>query len=222
MKTKLLLIVLAACSFTLWAQEAKILEAIGTVEIKAPGSVEWLPARVGDTIAKNGAISTGFKSTARLSLGNSTITVRPLTRLSLEELTASQGAEQVELNLRAGRVRAEVNRPSNGNDVNFSVRSPSATASVRGTVFEFDGVNLDVIDSTVELSGSNGKRVIVDTGGSSYVNETTGQAAPPLEMAAADLTPDLPPGSDSGVTAGAGDKPLTVQRGSLSVTIIPY
>ncbi|MDR2371334.1 MAG: FecR domain-containing protein [Treponema sp.] len=220
MKAKLLFILCAACSSALWAQEAVLRETMGTVEIKAPGSEEWIPARAGDVLAKNGSLSTGFKSTALLSLGNSTITVRPLTRLSLDELVRVQGTEQVEIRLRAGRVRAEISPPENGR-VNFSVRSPSATASVRGTVFEFDGVNLDVMDSTVELAGRSGKPVIVDAGGSSYIDETTGRAAPPLEIAAAELVPDLPAGSDSGAAA-APAKPLTVQRGSVSVVIVPY
>jgi hypothetical protein len=221
MKAKLLFIACVACSFTLWAQEAVIRETTGTVEIKAPGSSEWISARAGDILAKNGSISTGFKSTALLSLGNSTITVRPLTRLSLDELSRAQGTEQVELRLRAGRIRAEISSPEGGR-VNFAVRSPSATASVRGTIFEFDGVNLDVTDSTVELAGRSGKPVIVDAGGKSYVDETSGQAASPMEIAAADLVPDLPLGSDSGVTVSAAAQPLTVQRGSISIVIIPY
>jgi ferric-dicitrate binding protein FerR (iron transport regulator) len=198
MKNKLMVIaVLFAMSAAAWGQDAVIREIRGTVEIKAPGASEWVPARPGTVLAKDASISTGFRSTALVVLGNSTLTVRPLTRLRLDELAEAQGREQVSLNLQTGRVRAEVTPPSGGK-TDFTVRSPSATASVRGTIFEFDGINLSVIDSTVRLSGPNGRSVLVDAGGTSFINEATGQAAAPLEIAAAVLTPELPHGSESG------------------------
>jgi hypothetical protein len=219
MKRMMTVLVLAAVLGTAAiAQEAVIREMSGTVEIKAPGSNAWVPAAPGQRLERETLISTGFKSTALLALGNSTLTVRPLTRLSLEELSESQGAERTAVFLRTGRVRAEVTPPA-GRRTEFSVRSPSATASVRGTAFDFDGVNLRVSSGTVSFSGSGSnsslsaraetKPVLVSAGSDSYVDESSGTAVSVFSAAETGLAPVLPAGSESGVgTAVTSTTPI--------------
>jgi hypothetical protein len=56
------------------------------IPIKAPGSTAWVSAVAGDRIEKDTLISTGFKSSAVILLGNSVLMVQPVTRLSLEEI----------------------------------------------------------------------------------------------------------------------------------------
>jgi hypothetical protein len=176
-------------------ETALVREFTGTVEVKVPGQGEWEPVRRGQRLPGDTLISTGFRSQALLDLGNSTLTVRSLTRLSITELFRAENSENVKLNLRTGRVKADVKPPAGGR-IDFSVRSPGVTASVRGTVFEFDTLNLSVSEGTVEFLGASGAPVLVDGGGSSFADESTGRPAPPLEVAAAELTPDLPPGAE--------------------------
>jgi hypothetical protein len=173
----------------------------GTVEVKAPGSAAWTNAVEGNRIEKNTIISTGFKSTAVVVLGDSVLTVRPLTRLSLEEIIRSQNDEQVNLYLHTGRVRADVSPPSGGK-TDFVVRSPVATASVRGTSFEFDTERLVVEEGRVQYSLENGRQTYVAAGGMSYVDETGNALVNPFEAVAELLTPALPPGSGSGGPMG--------------------
>jgi hypothetical protein len=66
--------------------QARFLTITGTVEVQRRGG-GWAPAAEGDVVDADTIISTGFKSSASLSLGNSTIQVRPLTRLTLMEIT---------------------------------------------------------------------------------------------------------------------------------------
>jgi ferric-dicitrate binding protein FerR (iron transport regulator) len=180
------------------AQETAFFREIsGTVEIKAAGSAEWVSVAAGDRIEKNTVVSTGFRSTAVLVLGDSVITVRPVTRLSLEEIIRNQNDEQVNLYLHTGRVRAEVKPPTAGK-IDFTVRSPTATASVRGTSFEFDTENLRVDEGQVQYSLSNGRRVFVAAGGMSYVDENNNTVISPFDAAAELLVPAPPPGSGSG------------------------
>jgi hypothetical protein len=187
---------------TVYAQEiAFFRELSGTVEIKAPGSALWVNAAAGDRIEKNTLISAGFKSTAVLVLGDSIITVRPLTRLSLEEIIRNQNNEQVNLYLHTGRVRAEVKPPAGGK-TDFTVRSPVATASVRGTSFEFDTERLLVGEGLVQYSLANGRQVYVAQGGVSYVDEVNNTVINPFDAAAELLVPAPPPGSGSGGPAG--------------------
>jgi ferric-dicitrate binding protein FerR (iron transport regulator) len=182
---------------------AVIRELSGTVEVKVSGSSVWRPASKNMSLAQDTVISTGLKSTALISLGNSTLTVRPLTRLNLEEIFQSQSSEQIGLRLQTGRVRAEVHPPTGGK-TNFAVRSPSATASVRGTVFEFDTVNLDVIEGRVRFSGSDGFAVLVGGGESSSLDWIRGQAIDPVAYTASAIVPDFPLGSgNNGKFSGA-------------------
>ncbi|AEF85952.1 conserved hypothetical protein [Treponema primitia ZAS-2] len=203
---------------------ARIQDISGTVELKKSGASSWTPARTGDTLTKDSLISTGFKSTAILALGNSTITVKPLTRLSLAELTTVDGTEQAALNLHTGRVRADVAPPAGGN-VDFSVRSPSVTASVRGTAFELDVRNIRVSEGTVLFSPTSGsgraKAIPVLAGESSFVDTRTGMVISPVMVRAASLNPPAPTGRDtpvkpraSGVAGVAGNQP-----GSLTINV---
>ncbi|MDR1174949.1 MAG: FecR family protein [Treponema sp.] len=184
------------------AQTAVVRELSGTVEVKAPGDSEWKAAAIGQTLDKASLISTGFRSTALIGIGNSTITVRPLTRLSLEEIAVKQNEEQVTLNLRAGRVRAEV-RPPAGGKTDFTVRSPIATASVRGTVFEFDGRRLSVEEGRVHLGGENVTGAYIGSGHATAVDTGTGRTATAAEAVQETLSPALPAGMDTTSAAPA-------------------
>ncbi|MDR2618899.1 MAG: FecR family protein [Treponema sp.] len=196
-----------------YAQEtASFREVSGTVEIKSPGSSLWAKAAAGDKIANNTVISTGFKSTAVILAGNSVIVVQPVTRLSLEEIIQNQNDERVGLYLQTGKIRAQVNPPAGGRS-DFTVRSPTATASVRGTSFEFDTENLRVDEGRVQYASANGRGVSVAAGGVSYVNETNNTVITPFEAAAELLTPAPPPGSGSGAPAG-DNAPVIIPPGS--------
>jgi hypothetical protein len=190
----------------LYAQEAEdsltiIREISGTVEVKAPDATAWTPASRGQVLELRSLISTGFKSSALIAIGNSTLSVQPLTRLSLEKLIRAGNEEKVDLNLRAGRVRASV-RPPEGGTTDFTVRSPTATASVRGTVFEFNGTELRVAEGRVHLSGggqtgayvgvSQSARTDVETGRTVGAAETRREALAPVVPAGIEQTSEIP------------------------------
>jgi hypothetical protein len=173
--------------------QALIREISGTVEVKAPGAADWSPAARGQSLDRGTVISTGFKSGALIAVGNSTVSVQALTRLSLEELIAAEGGEKVDLNLRAGRVRADV-RPPAGGSTNFTVRSPTATASVRGTIFEFNGAELRVVEGRVHLSGSGGNGTYVGQGQVGRTDIETGRPLGTAETVRETLIPAMPAG----------------------------
>ncbi|MDR1421068.1 MAG: FecR family protein [Treponema sp.] len=182
--------------------EARLVELSGTVEVKETDASAWRAAVPNEVIGKNTVISTGIKSTAVIVLGGSRLSVRPLTRLSLEELRQREGGEEVSLYLRSGRVRAEVSPPAGGR-TDFTVRSPSATASVRGTAFEFDTRHLRVDSGTVRLSNNRGQRVYVAGGQISHIDESEQRVVPPFEAANGLLTPALPELAGTGGDGGS-------------------
>jgi hypothetical protein len=148
------------------------------------------------SLDKNASISTGFKSTALIGLGDSLVRVQPLSRIRLDALALSKETADVALFLQAGRVRARVSPPAGGGKVNFQVRSPSVTASVRGTEFDMDPANVSMISGTVAFAGSDGVPVLVNAGQSG----SAGAGGPEVSS---ELSPALPPGARSGQGAGA-------------------
>ena len=215
MKRTILAFCFTVIGAAVFAQNGVIKELTGTVELKKPGSEVYVPAKAGDTLSKSTLISTGFKSTALIQVGSTQLTVRPLTRLTLTEIAAASEAETVNVNLQAGRVRVDVKPPA-GTKASSTVTSPSATASVRGTSFEFDTRNLFVDNGTVSFRGNRGAGMLVNGGASSQIGKE-GRAANPMEIANSNLKPVVPVGADS-VTGGVESSPVAVNPRTGSIT----
>ena len=186
MSVFLLILVCAAFAFA-QTPEAMIREMTGTVELKIGGSGDWVAAKTGDRLEKSTVISTSFKSTALLAVGNTTLMVRPLTRLSLEEIMSEEGTETLAVGLSSGRVRVEAKPPA-GNRMNITVQAPMALASVRGTTFNIDPLNISVEEGLIKYAGiiGRGQAVKVGAGQVSMINEF-GNAVNPLDLAEMDL-----------------------------------
>jgi len=187
-KNLLTVFLLSAIVFGVFSQNGVIRELSGEVEIKPAGSSSFAAAKTGDEIARDTIVSTGFKSVAVIVVGSSIITVRPLTRLSLAEIQNASGTENINVNLQTGRVKVDVKPPA-GTRANFTIQSPSAVASVRGTSFEFDAVKLNVSEGTVFFSGILGEPITIVKAGESSFIETSGNAISPAEISSADLQP---------------------------------
>ncbi|MFP4510986.1 MAG: FecR domain-containing protein [Spirochaetaceae bacterium] len=140
------------------AQPVVVVEEVeGRVEVQRPGQSGWQSIGVGDEIPQEARISTGFRSTARLAVGrDATVTVRALTRLTINEVIEQEGAERSDMTLEIGRVRGEV-RSASDRQTQFELRSPTATASVRGTTFDFDGEQLIVEEGVVSFKAEDGR-----------------------------------------------------------------
>jgi hypothetical protein len=226
MKHILIMTAFWGCLSVLWAQapEALIREIAGTVELKPAGQTEWVPAKAGDMIAASTVLSTGFKSTALIAVGNSTLAVRPLTRLSLEELVSRDGTETVQVSLRTGRLRAVV-APPTGEKINFTVRTPTATASVRGTVFDIDALNLRVREGAVRYEAAAApavRPVRVSAGQNTWVDSDSGGTLNPLTAAEVDRSlPALPGGASVPAPEGGARPALSQGALALAVTLEP-
>ena len=159
------------CSMGVYGQTMTgiIEELNGTVEIKYSADQDFVTANRGDHISQDTVISTGFRSNAIIKVGSTLISVSPLTRLTLTEVVTSAGMESLNVNLQSGRVRVDVNPPA-GTRAYMNVSSPSATASVRGTSFWFDGSSIGVNEGTVSFSGSRGHEIAVNSGSVSSVD----------------------------------------------------
>jgi hypothetical protein len=212
-KIVLVTIFAITCIWNASAQEARFAELSGKVEVKTGG--DWKPAAVGALIGKNSIISTGIKSTAVISLGNSRISINPLTMLTLEELIQRNDTEETVLFLRTGSINADVTPPS-GQKAEFTVRSPTTTASVRGTSFWFNGQRLSVQSGKVAFANRNGQKVYIKENQYSYANSGLNQRpVTPFEAESSRIRPvlnDLP-------QTGSGRESLGEQAPKFDITI---
>jgi hypothetical protein len=182
-------------SVRIFAQNGIITGVAGLVEIKPAGSANFRNARTGEKVFADTIISTGFRSTALVQTAGALLTVKPLTRLTLAEIGSSSGTETINIKLAAGRVRVDVTPPA-GTRASMTVSSPSATASVRGTSFEFDVQRITVLHGKVIFRGSNGRAITVSAGGTGEVT-ADGRAAGTIGKVI-DLSPPSFKGSETG------------------------
>jgi hypothetical protein len=94
------------------------------------------------------------------------------------------------------------------------VQSPSATASVRGTVFEFDAINLKVYEGTVVLKGGDDMGIPVPVGATSHV-DPYGKVFDPIESRRQALSPPAPVGTGKPSSSGSPQPAI----GTINVTI---
>ncbi|MGN0738851.1 MAG: FecR domain-containing protein [Treponema sp.] len=134
MKKIFLALFVSFLALRVFAIEAKVVSVTGKVQVQV-GS-EWKNLNVGDTLKKGDMIQTGFKSEAVIALTsgneNSKITVSQLSRLTVEQLAEDSSGDRTSVYLTTGSVKSEIKKTED-HRANYSVRSPVATASVRGT-----------------------------------------------------------------------------------------
>lgn len=130
-KIVFLLLVLFSVSFTFAATDVAVVNSVvGKVEVQLNDS--WIQLKNGDILTSGSVISTGFKSSAVLYIGQSLIEVRALTRLTIEEIVEQNQNYNTTMFLDAGNIKADIKKSENKR-VGFKVRTSVATASVRGT-----------------------------------------------------------------------------------------
>ncbi len=138
MKKLFLSIILASLTFSTFALQAKVVSTKGKTEVQK-GSM-WVALKEGDVLAQGAVIQTGFKSELVLKINETTVTVEPLSRLTLQTLAERKGIasakdkDETTIYLNTGALKSHVKKTEDRR-VGFTVRSPVATASVRGTAF---------------------------------------------------------------------------------------
>jgi len=165
----LVVVALVVVAGTVSAQTSVVLSSVtGKVEIQNPGETAWQAATAGAEVPLRATISTGFDGRAVLQMGASTVTVGPVTRLRIDELSMQNNVVKTNLVMPVGRIRAVV-KSTGGAKNDFTVRGALSTAAVRGTGFDTDGVRTNVFDSTVSLFSLSGIGIDVHSGESGFV-----------------------------------------------------
>jgi hypothetical protein len=124
----------------LWAEAitATLVKVMRQVEVQRNGS-DWEPAQENTTLSGGDKIHTGFKATATVRFADGTnLEIMPMTLILLQKMEESGNTVKGRVWLRLGEVKAQVGRKG-GAKSDFEVRTPTATASVRGTRIETIG-----------------------------------------------------------------------------------
>jgi hypothetical protein len=184
---------------------ATVVKITGKAEVQKDGG--WVALAVGEVLPVGATVSTGFRSELQLKIGPSTVSVKALTRLTIKDLVQTGGAAKTDLYLAVGKISAEVNTSDTVTEQKFTVGSPVSTASVRGTSFAFDGVNLTVARGVVDFSDLRGNTVQVPVGesaraGTGYQNTLVS----PRDVATQDSTVQANASSDFGQTDATYDE----------------
>ncbi|MBE7560673.1 FecR domain-containing protein [bacterium] len=119
------------------AEQARLVEKTGVVEISRDGGNSYRPAAEKQRLEERDWIRCGRDSTAKIDLGNERIVaVSAETTLELAELRklARRAGNVTRLDLKEGEVFSAVKALKKRGD-RYEVRTPTATAAVRGTRF---------------------------------------------------------------------------------------
>lgn len=133
---KTVLALALASSALAFAETAKVISVTGKVEVNRKDA--WVPLAKDAVLNEGEVISTGFKSEALIQYKESVMKLGALTRITLEQLAASDTKDDVSVYLNTGTIRSTVNHAENRR-INYTVRNPIAVASVRGTIVGMDG-----------------------------------------------------------------------------------
>ena len=125
MKKILFVLVLSCLVFSVFALDGIVVDVIGKVEKQYGDS--WIALKKGDVLSPGDVVSTGFKSEAVLSIGESTVTVNALTRLTVEQLYEKNKNHVSSVYLDTGSICADI-KPVENKRVGFTVKTPAVTA----------------------------------------------------------------------------------------------
>lgn len=131
-KNLIMLFIISLICCSAFAEDATVLYVKGKVEVQRDN--KWVQINQGDKLYKSDLISTGFQSEAKIKMFDSLLYMGPLSRIAIEELATSADKDNVNLYLKTGQVRSQVNHTENKR-VAYQVHTAVAVASVRGTDF---------------------------------------------------------------------------------------
>lgn len=205
----------AVFSVSTFALEAKVISVTGKVEIRE--GRKWIPLAKGESVEKGAVISTGYKSEAVLQVKGASFTLGAMTRVTVEDLVSSSTKDTTQLYIDSGSISADVNQ-NDGKRVGFKVRSPVATASVRGTSFKMNASGkLIVTKGLVSFSPSESDKAEVNTESKDSA-EAPVAAAPAVSESAAESAPKSTAFTSAAEVGGTDGVP--VAAGQVSQTNI--
>lgn len=154
MKKIFIALIIAVFTMSVYGLEAKVVSVEGKAQVQRTNG--WVDLKPGMRLAKGDLVQTGYKSQVLVTLTgsneNSKLTIGPLSRLTIEQLTETSAGDKTSVHLATGSVKSEIKKTQDRR-AGYTVRSPVATASVRGTTVlvkcGFDSTDVVTIEGSV-------------------------------------------------------------------------
>jgi hypothetical protein len=138
---------------------ARLTGVSGDVSVRPSGG-SFADASDGESLQAADDIATGPDGRATLTFSDgTTVTLEASTQCNIASLARQRGDVRVRVNLKIGQVEAKISKSETATP-SFSVRTPNATASVRGTEFKQisyyppRGTEVELITGRVQVSSS--------------------------------------------------------------------
>ena len=122
----------SGCTTTTPTRTATVGKIEGEVEFKPAGGTAFVKLSPGTVLKDGDQVSTGDDSSVTLTFGHGSLIVTRLTQLRIDKFTDAANIQKTQLFMRAGSVKANV-RHTNATRSDFSVVTPTCSASIRGS-----------------------------------------------------------------------------------------
>lgn len=167
------------------------------------GQGEWADVQPGQNLVATMELCTGPASEATLAFSDGSVLVlKELSQLRVGELLSQRNRIRIELYLRLGELKAQV-KPQQALSTDFSVRTPNATASVKGTEIQRisyhppEGTRTELVSGSLLVQTERGQTLI--GGGDESLVRTEGELVTPAALSQEDSRIHVEPG---GLTSG--------------------
>lgn len=199
----------------------------GTVEVRGSDSGSFVDGNDGGLIGAGATVRTGDDGNAIITLfDGSTVTIQPSSELTLEKLEATgSGDVIISLLQNIGRSWHVIGHRMTG-DSQYQVRTPTATASVRGTAFEWNvdaqGNAEAVTTDGIVATTSEGETVEVGPGEKADVPADAPPSEPePAPKATVVLTIVIDGSAGSGVAVDDAGRAVGIGQDGRALRYVP-
>ena len=183
--------------FDTWAADSYGIFMVVKGDVKVETGGKTSTAKVGGKVQEGDVIRTGADSRAKVVMSDrNVISISPETTIRLAKYVADNNQKEVELELSAGKARANVEQKYQGEKDRFLMKTPSAVAGVRGTRF------LMGFDPVTAMSS-----VVTFHGAVSFASYVDGRLSPPVTVIQGQTT--------SSVGGELPKPPSTIPKGEL-------
>jgi hypothetical protein len=170
----------AACNTpTTSSRSGKVEKISGDVSARHADDEDWCGAVLGQTLGTGDEIHTGPESEATITFSDSSfVLVRQLTETAIGDLSGPADRPRIRMLLKMGEIAAKVNHEVDL-AADFAIRTPTATASVRGTDFvvSYDDQpplsQIKVNEGVVLVTPANGSLAPLQAEAGQFVQVTT-------------------------------------------------
>ncbi|VVB66217.1 Uncharacterised protein [Candidatus Gugararchaeum adminiculabundum] len=165
------------------AEMTGVISAVqGDVECSTDGGKTFAPCGVGTKIKKGDYVSTGFGSSATVNFSYGSVQTYSTTQFRIDEYSNASNIERTQMFLRVGSVAARIERHTNAIRSDFSVVTPTASSSIRGSAMDVSYDNetnvttVTVTEDVAFVKGVNDGAEVQVSQGETYQAASDGNA----------------------------------------------